>query len=248
VPVSTPARTALDVFSALALPGTVRLGMVGEPVRRLATGLSALDGVLGGGWPRGRLSEITGTVTSGKTALLWCALATATQRGELAALIDLPDAFHPTQGVNAGIELSRLLWVRPPSVAIGLRCAELILEAGGFGLVALDLGTPPARHLRTSMWPRLARAAERAGAAAILVTDRRVAGSCAAMSLAVAARTRHWSRGAWPLFDGLTLQLAVARNTLSAPGQSLAIRARGSCSFAESNCAPTITSHQHDAR
>ena len=180
--------------------------------------------------------------------MLLRALAAATQRGELTALIDLPDAFHPAQGSIAGIDLPRLLWVRPSSLAIGLRCAELVLEAGGFGLVGLDLGAPTARQLRASMWPRMARAAERAGAAVIIVADRRIAGSCAAMSLEAAARNRHWSRGAWPLFDGLTLQLTVARNKLNAPGRHLVIRARGSCSLPEACCPLTITRHEHGTR
>lgn len=225
MPISASVRTALDVFSALALPGTVRLGLVNEPVRRLSTGIPVLDAALDGGLPRGRLSELTGPVTSGKTALLFTALAAATQRGEFTALIDLPNALHPAQAERAGIALPRVLWVRPPSAPDGLRCAELILEARGFGLVAVDLGVPAARGLRASVWPRLARAAERAGAAVVLVADRRLAGSFAALSLAVAARSRHWHRGAWPLFDGLTLQLRVARNKLNAPGRHLVLQA-----------------------
>lgn len=221
---ASTSRTALEVFSTLALPGTVRLGMTGEPVRRLPTGLPALDAALDGGLPRGRVSEITGPVTSGKTALVFAALAAATQRGEFTALIDLPNALHPAQAQSAGIALHHLLWVRPPTLAVGLRCAELILETKGFGLVALDLGAPRPRQLRAPMWPRVSRAAERAGAAVLIAADRRVAGSCAAMSLAVAAHIRHWHRGAWPLFDGLTLHLTVARNKLNAPGRRVALR------------------------
>lgn len=214
---STSAGAAQQLLAELALPGTVRLGLVAEPVRRLASGLPPLDAVLGGGLPRGRLSELVGPITSGKTALLFAFLAAATQRGELSALIDLPDAFHPAEADAAGIALTRLLWVRPPSLPIGLRCAELILAAGGFGLVAVDLGNPAPWQLRAPLWPRLAQGAQRAGAALALVADRRVTGSFAAMSLEVTACRHHWSGGAWPLFEGIQLQLAVARNKLGAP-------------------------------
>lgn len=223
--VATSTSAARRVFASLALPGTVHLGEVGEPVRRLTTGIPSLDGLLDGGLPRGRLSEISGPVSCGKTALLLAFLAAATRRGEVTALVDLPDALHPATAHTAGVELTRLLWVRPPSLKEGLRCAELILEAGGFGLVAVDLGDPLPWQLRAPIWPRLARAAERAGAVLAILANRRVAGSFAAMSLTAAARHRRWSRGAWPLFEGFQLQLSVARNKLGAPGRSIALQA-----------------------
>ncbi len=223
--VATSPSAAGRVLASLELPGSVRLGLAGEPVRRLPSGIAALDGVLGGGLPRGRLSEICGPVSGGKTALLLAFLAAATRRSEATALVDLPDALHPATAYMAGVELTRLLWVRPPSLKEGLRCAELILAAGGFGLVAVDLGAPLPRQLRVPVWPRLARAAERAGAVLTIVADRRLAGSFASMSLEVAARQRQWSRGAWPLFDGLQLQLSVTRNKLGAPGHRVALQA-----------------------
>jgi hypothetical protein len=232
--VATSPSAARRVLASLALPGDVRLGQAGEPVRRLPSGIAALDDLLGGGLPRGRLSEIYGPVSGGKTALLLAFLAAATGRGEVTALVDLPDALHPATAHTSGVELTRLLWVRPPSLKEGLRCAELILAAGGFGLVAVDLGAPLPRQLRAAVWPRLARTAERAGAVLAIVANRRVAGSFATMSLDVTARQRQWSRGAWPLFDGLQLQLSVTRNKLGAPGPRIALQAERGTQKAES--------------
>ena len=67
---------------------------------------------LRGGLPRGQMSELHGPVSSGRTSLAWAALAAAAARGEWVALIDTFDRFDPEQAARAGVELSRLLWVR----------------------------------------------------------------------------------------------------------------------------------------
>jgi hypothetical protein len=73
---------------------------------------AALTDTLRGGIPRGQLSEIQGPVSSGRTSLAWGALAAATARGEWVALIDTFDRFDPERADEAGLTLSRLLWVR----------------------------------------------------------------------------------------------------------------------------------------
>ena len=75
-------------------------------------GYPLLDQGLRGGVPRGQLSEIVGPVSSGRTSLAWAALAAATARGEWVALIDTFDRFDPERAADAGLVLSRLLWVR----------------------------------------------------------------------------------------------------------------------------------------
>jgi hypothetical protein len=75
-------------------------------------GVADLDARLGGGLPRGQLSDLFGPSSSGRTTLAWTWLGAATQRGELAALIDTFDRFDPATGAACGIDLSRLLWVR----------------------------------------------------------------------------------------------------------------------------------------
>ena len=77
----------------------------------VSTGIPQLDS-LTGGFPRGCLTEICGTASSGRTSVLLCALARATQRGEVCALVDASNAFDPASAANAGMEMNRLLWVR----------------------------------------------------------------------------------------------------------------------------------------
>jgi recombination protein RecA len=77
----------------------------------VSSGIPQLD-ALTGGLPRGCLTEICGPASSGRTSMLLCALAHATQRGEVCALVDAGNAFDPASAANAGMEMSRLLWVR----------------------------------------------------------------------------------------------------------------------------------------
>ncbi len=138
-----------------------------------ATGVRGLDRLIGGGWPRGVLSELTGPRSSGRTAVLQASLATAIARGETVALIDPAGAFDPRTAVRAGIPLERLLWVRGGSRA--LAATELLMNAGGFGLVVLDLDETPVRA-PTAAWVRLKQVAERQGTALLLIAARRAQG------------------------------------------------------------------------
>jgi RecA/RadA recombinase len=108
-----------------------------------ATGIERLDRLLGGGFPRGRLCEIAGPEGGGRTSLLLAWLARLTAVGEQAAWVDLADAFDPPSAAAAGVDLERVLWVRPPDASSALRAAEHVLGAGGFAGVVLDL-TPAA--------------------------------------------------------------------------------------------------------
>jgi recombination protein RecA len=104
--------------AVLSLLQTRKLDRTLTSVARLAPPVSApfervaLDGTVRGGVPRGQLSEIVGPVSSGRTSLAWAALAAATARGEWAALVDTFDRFDPARAAEAGLVLSRLLWVR----------------------------------------------------------------------------------------------------------------------------------------
>jgi hypothetical protein len=77
----------------------------------VSSGIPQLDS-LTGGLAQGCLTEICGAASSGRTSVLLCALARATQRGEVCALVDASDAFDPASSAAAGMEMSRLLWVR----------------------------------------------------------------------------------------------------------------------------------------
>ena len=77
----------------------------------LSTGVSEVD-ALTGGIPRGCLSEICGSASSGKTSVLLAAIAAASQQDETCVLIDASDSFDPESGAAAGVDFGKLLWVR----------------------------------------------------------------------------------------------------------------------------------------
>src|SRR5262245_20701778 len=78
----------------------------------LPTGIAPLDAMLAGGLPRGQLSEIHGPASSGRTGLALAAAAHATRSGTLAAWVDPADRLDPASAAAAGVDLSRLLWLR----------------------------------------------------------------------------------------------------------------------------------------
>ena len=217
---------AAALLDRLGRPGDVRLG-TSRPlaVRRLPTGLDALDAALGGGLPRGRVTELAGPPSTGRTGLACAVAAAATGAGETIAWIDPEDALEPEAAAQAGIVLARTLWVRPRSAADALHATEIVLGAGGFGLVVLDLGgkrVPP----RGMPWPRLARAAERMGSALLVFATRREAGTFAALGLELAARRVRWSGGAGRLvlLEGIDARVSVVRSRIGRPGQTLVVR------------------------
>lgn len=75
-------------------------------------GVAELDKLLGGGFPRGSLVELCGPACSGRTSLAYSLLAQATEQQEACAFIDVSDSLDPVSLAAAGVDLSRLLWVR----------------------------------------------------------------------------------------------------------------------------------------
>src|SRR6266478_9435667 len=113
-------KTAKKTAEILAHVGAIPKLAAVVPASRLdvrpatemvSSGIPQLDS-LTGGLARGCLTEICGTASSGRTSVLLLALARATQRGEVCALVDASDAFDPASAAAAGMEMSRLLWVR----------------------------------------------------------------------------------------------------------------------------------------
>ena len=98
------------------------------------------------GLPRGAITEIHGTASSGRTSLLLSALAVATTQEETCALVDTSDTFDLLSAANARVDCDRLLWVRcSGSVERAFKATDLLLQSGGFGLVALNLADVEAK-------------------------------------------------------------------------------------------------------
>ncbi|MGH9450260.1 MAG: hypothetical protein ACRD11_06910 [Terriglobia bacterium] len=185
--------------------------------------IPALDRVAGG-LPRGGLSEICGPESSGRTALLLSVLAEAMRDGEFCALVDGRDALDPHSAAAGGVDLSRLLWVRCRQVERALRSAELLLEGGGFGVVALDLAGSPANLLRRislSVWFRLRWAVRNTRTALIVLEREPMAGTSASMVVRLETESVRWSAccssSLPPLKDGRDRQQAAARALSETP-------------------------------
>jgi hypothetical protein len=118
---------------------------------------------------------------------MFALLGQATKRGECCAWIDTSGAFDPLSAVEAGAELERVLWVNCGGNAQhALKSTDLLIQAGGFGLVVLDMADTPdrvARRIPLASWFRLRHAAERTGAAFVAVERQINARSCSALQI-----------------------------------------------------------------
>ena len=184
-----------------------------------ATGVPSIDAALGGGLRRGHLSEIVGPRSSGRTTVVCQALAAAVSRGELVALVDTCDRFDPASASGAGLDLSRLLWIRETGdLSRAIKALNLVLQAGGFGLVVLDLtdaAGAAVRALPFTTWFRLARVIEGGPTVALVVASEHLARSSGGATIALdspasASRAR-WAGGSdrARLLKGMELSVRV---------------------------------------
>ena len=212
----------------------------------VSSGIREID-KLAGGLPRGCLSEICGPASSGRTSVLLAALAAATRRQEVCALVDATDALDVVSAAAAGVELERLLWIRGnPASGVGrqasdlglqtsgakfearsqnqrsadrgsqsdapgltsdargptpevrsleqaLRVTDLLLQSGGFGLVAIDLGDvayAAARRIPLASWFRFQRAVEPTSTVLLVVAQVPCAPTCASLLIRLQAGQR----------------------------------------------------------
>ena len=266
------------------------------------SGVTALDATLGGGFPRGQLSELVGPRSSGRTSLLLRLIAAATARGECVALVDALDMLDVESAAAAGVDLERLLWVRghlvsnpslsardeslaafdgrcilaggvasssnspailgrralpsrrlarlvlrqaqnalssskggaTPDFHHGLICRDrnqralaqairaftLVLQAGRFGLVILDLAEAPpdaVRRLPFTTWLRLQRLLEGCQTMGVLVGNEPMARSSAGLTIkTINVGSRDHAQGTGSrfsgrLFEGLNVGASVIR-------------------------------------
>ncbi|MCS7026676.1 MAG: DNA recombination/repair protein RecA [Bryobacteraceae bacterium] len=154
------------------------------PAESVPFQIPTLDAVIAG-LPRGRISCLAGPSSSGRTTLLYRALAV--QAEEFKALVDTNDCFDPQSAEQAGVTLQRLLWVKcGHRVEHALKSADLLLHAGGFGLIALDLCDVPVadlNHIPASYWYRFQRAVEKSSAVFLVVANQPLAKTAAALIL-----------------------------------------------------------------
>jgi len=173
------------------------------------TGISQIDELLDGGLPIGAISEITGSASSGRTTIALAFLAQRTQDGSSCAWIDTNDNLDPESAAANGVNLKHLLWVRcrdasieDPSRVIrrtskvskhiwtrldqAVRATDLLMQAGGFAAIVLDLADEAVEHGRRiplATWFRFRQAADRTRCSLIVLGKAAYAQSSAAIVL-----------------------------------------------------------------
>jgi recombination protein RecA len=161
----------------------------------VSTGIPEIDAAVGG-LPRGAMTEICGPPCSGRTSLLISALAARTRDGEACALVDARDSFDPYLASAAGVVLKQLLWVRCQNADQALRATDLLIQAGGFGLVAVDLSdiAPKiVRYVPLNAWFRFRRAVEDTPTILMVMEQEANAKMCASLVLRLKARPAEWT-------------------------------------------------------
>lgn len=157
-----------------------------RPKSSSPTGIRPFD-ALAGGLPTGAITEIYGAPSSGRTSLMLGLLASATQQGQVCALVDASDALDPASAAAAGLRLDNLVWVRCRGDAgHAFKAADMLLHGGGFGLIALDLCDLPRRILQRvplSYWYRFRRAVEDTPTSLVVVSAEPQSKSCATLLL-----------------------------------------------------------------
>ncbi len=109
------------------------------PVEVIPTGSIALDVALGiGGLPRGRIVEIYGPESSGKTTLALHAVANAQKAGGIAAFIDAEHALDPEYANKLGVDTDALLVSQPDTGEQGLEIADMLIRSGAIDVVVID--------------------------------------------------------------------------------------------------------------
>ncbi len=118
----------------------MRLGdRVEEDVPAISSGSLALDVALGvGGYPRGRVIEIFGPESSGKTTLAIHAIAEAQKAGGIAAMVDAEHAFDPYYAQKLGVDIDELLISQPDSGEQALEIVDNLVRSGAVDIVVID--------------------------------------------------------------------------------------------------------------
>jgi len=193
------------------------------------SGIAELDALLGAaGIPKGQLTELFGTRSSGKTTLAFAILAACTRAGALSAYVDPAGAFFAPAAAGAGIDLRRLIVVRPRGAPAARRAIDALVRGGACGVVALDCSELPGA-LQSQHCARLVAQAEKTGTAIVIVTD----GSAQAVASFASLRLR--ARGLAPLWQagsdacgrlaGCATSIEIAKSRAVAPGRGANVAA-----------------------
>jgi hypothetical protein len=184
------------------------------------TGFSPVDALLGGGFPRGQMSEVFGPSSSGRTGLVLSVVARVTRNKALGAWVDGGDRLDPASAHAAGIDLGRLFWLRGGrALPETLSATGTLLGSGLFELVVLDLaGVSGVGRLPATTWLRLQRMIEESKTSLILLGDGHIAQGPRGASLAMRPGCPRFSGFPGPgyLFQGFSTEVRTGHPGLPA--------------------------------
>jgi len=133
------------------------------------TGISDFDRALGPiGVPHGRITELFGETSSGRTTIAYALLAACTARGDIGAYVDPDNALYAPAAYGAGIDLTRLIVVRPSEASSLRRAADALVRSGACAVTVLDGCS--ADVLQPHHYARLASHAEKNGTSLVVLS------------------------------------------------------------------------------
>jgi hypothetical protein len=193
------------------------------------TGNPSLDRALGPtGIPHGRLTEIFGTASSGKTTLAFALLAACTHRGDIGAYVDPDNTLFAPAAEAAGIHLDRLIVVRPKTEQAVRRAADAIVRSGACAVVVLD--GMSASALQTHHCARLVSQAERNGITLVALSrgESQPLASFASLRVRMREVSPLWQPGSdgGGRLSGYSISLDIAKSRMGAPGRNAGFDAR----------------------
>jgi len=241
MPSAATVRREIELSLEARFPSA--LSPAARTVREVAsTGVDAADRILDGGLPVGAISEIVGPASSGRTSLALSFLAHRTAEGRVCAWVDVEDALDPESAAANGVNLKQLLWVRCRAEGPGLersaprfrrdtkarpvwtrldqalRATDLLLQAGGFAAIVLDLADTAPEHgcrIPLATWFRFRQAADRTRCSLVLLGRTAFAQSSAAVALECGPLRAHTPGGT--VLRGFSTQLSRQKQRF-APG------------------------------
>jgi hypothetical protein len=193
----------------------------------IPTGIQQIDRDIRG-VPLHAMTELCGSnyASSGKTSVMISLLAHAS-REHFCALVDAGDSFDPLSAHAARVHSERMLWVRCGKSRSRLgrleqafKVADILLQSGGFGLIAVDLSAVSEKRVRSvpvSSWFRFSRVIEKQAAALVFIAQEPHATSCAELVLRATTAATPFSGN---LFTGYDLKVEVIRGREKRPARS----------------------------
>jgi hypothetical protein len=189
----------------------------------------ALRHFLPQGIKRGTIFEVYGRRSTGRTAISLQILGTSTAAGEVCAVVDLADNFHPASARAVGIQLNRIVWVRcGKNAEYAMRACDLLLHAGGFGVVNLDLGGADRRTVNkipVSYWYRFRNEIERTPTVLLVCGDLSHARSSSHNGLQTQLKAVSWVTGPLSLLRGVDIHAVASKTPFLRPFSSFLKRA-----------------------